>query len=153
MRTTEMHTTELTTELPANVSTPATDGKTPATFVPAVAGSQRYRMFGAPGTVWIATLAMIVLVVLFTGAAHAAAPGGSFQQLGGNLGQIVCDFVKSPVILVIVVVSLIATLIALTLNEDNKFLTSVLKAMIAGLAIWSIGSIVTVLNIGDIGCS
>lgn len=104
-----------------------------------------------------AVTAIGLALVLFGSKAQAAervAPGGGldFGGLGTKLGQFLCDFIHSPVIAVVVGISILALLLLMTMNEDNGMLSKALKVLIGGMTILFIPPLLGMLGF-DLGCS
>lgn len=103
----------------------------------------------------LATVFLFFVSAFFASRANAQPGGGGglgFNRAGEALGKAFCEFTGSTIVIVIVAFGLLGLLIAFALNEDNRFLSGVLKAAIGGTSIFFISSIVRLLNIGDLGC-
>lgn len=81
------------------------------------------------------------------------AMAGPFDVVGDRLKKVVCEFVKSPLVLVIVAAALIGLLVLMAVNEDKGLISTALKILVGGLMIYFLGSFIVVLGIGDLGCS
>lgn len=101
------------------------------------------------GLIGSALLALLMPV----GAAQAAtrAPA-SFAELGSSIWTVVCQFIKSPIVAVVIGISILALLMVMAMNEDNGMLSKVIKVVIAGMAIVFLPSIMALLGFSNIGC-
>lgn len=97
------------------------------------------------------------LIVMLAGnkaeaATRSAAPAMNFGELGTKLAGFLCSFITSPIVGVVVGVSILALLLLMTMNEDNGLLSKALKVLVGGMAILFIPSLLSMLGF-DIGCS
>jgi hypothetical protein len=86
------------------------------------------------------------------GAAQAAtgAPG-SFEELGAKMWEVVCKFIASPLVAVVVGISILALLFVMAMNEDNGMLSKVVKVLLAAMCIVFLPSLMALLGF-DVGC-
>jgi hypothetical protein len=64
--------------------------------------------------------------------AHAA---GDLEDMGGDLGSGLCEFIDGPIPTIIVGVGLLGCVMALATNEDKGLVTTVLKIAVGGICI------------------
>lgn len=84
--------------------------------------------------------------------ANAAAPG-DFKTIGDNIWGVICKFIASPVVGVIVAISILALLVMMALNEDKGMLSTILKIIVAAACIIGLPSIMGMLGFDLINCN
>lgn len=111
-----------------------------------------------PGRWWalpritMAVAMAIAVVLLVFGVAGPAAAAGPFDEIGSKLGNVLCDFAHSPIVIVIAGAAFVGLFILMLTNEDKGILSTMLKIVVAALAIYNIAAIITWLGIGNIAC-
>lgn len=86
------------------------------------------------------------------GAAQAASRApGSFEALGKELWAVVCKFIASPIVAVVVGISILALFMVMAMNEDNGMLSKIVKVVIAAMCILFLPAIMALLGF-DVGC-
>lgn len=91
-------------------------------------------------------------LLLPIGAANAAPSGpAGFESLGKSIWEVVCKFINSPIVAVVIGISILCLLMVMSMNEDNGILSRVIKVVIAGMSIVFLPSIMAMLGF-DVGC-
>lgn len=76
-----------------------------------------------------------------------------FNSLGNSIWSVVCKFIQSPIVAVVIGISILALLMVMAMNEDNGMLSKVIKVVIAGMAIVFLPSIMILLGFKNLtGC-
>lgn len=101
------------------------------------------RIWHNRGSQLVASL-VAVLAILVPDAAHAQ--NTSLDAVGSRMMQAVCGFIASPIVTVVVAVSLVGLLILATTNEDNGMISKILKVLVAGLCIVGLASVMSLLG-------
>lgn len=86
------------------------------------------------------------------GAAQAASAPGSFKELGDSMWRVICEFIASPVVAVVVGISILALFMVMAMNEDNGMLSKVIKVVIAAMCILFLPSLMVLLGFKGITC-
>lgn len=86
----------------------------------------------------LALWATAIVLMTASGAASANYGGGGgqgFSAMGQNLINLVCDFIQSPIVTVVLAVALVASFVIAAMNEDKGTLSKVLKTLMYGFGI------------------
>lgn len=97
-----------------------------------------------------ALMLLLLLAVMTPG--RAAAQAQDFGGLGTGLWRLICSFIKSPIVAVIVGVGILAAFVVAALNEDNGTLSKILKVVIFGMAILFIPMLLNMLGFDVANC-
>lgn len=91
--------------------------------------------------------------------AHATAvspanPGPTdFGSIASSIWSVICKFIKSPIVGVIVAVAILALLVMMAVNEDKGMLSTILKILIAAGCIIGLPSIIGMFGFQVSGCA
>lgn len=91
-------------------------------------------------------MALLIFSGIITGLAPVQANAQDFGGMGATMWGAVCKFTRSPVVTVIVGIAVLALLVAMAANEDNKMLSSVIKVVVGGIAILYLPAILGILG-------
>ena len=118
-----------------------------ASLIRRITGSRTYQ---------VARMAGFATFVYLTASSPArAAPGGpvgDFEEIGTKIWEVICKFIHSPIVAVIVAIAILALLVMMALNEDKGMLSTLLKIVIAAMAIIGLPSIIGLLGLKVDGC-
>lgn len=113
--------------------------------------TQAWHSRGFNLALWAA--AIIMMTAPGMASASYGGGGGGFAGLGQGLLNVLCQFTKSPIVTVIVAVSLVACFVVAALNEDKGTLSTILKVVGFGLAIVMLPRLMTMIGFSWGSCS
>lgn len=98
-----------------------------------------------------ALTALLMPIGVAQAATSTSTAPGSFAELGGKLWDVVCQFIKSPMVAVVIGISIVALLMVMAMDEDNGMLSRIIKVVIAGMAIVFLPALMALLGF-DVRC-
>lgn len=69
-----------------------------------------------------------------------------FEDMGGDLIAIFCDFLNSPVVTLVLAVALVVLLLMGASGEDNGLMTKIIRLLILGVGILFIPSLLSLMG-------
>jgi O-antigen ligase len=97
------------------------------------------------------TAILLGLAVVFVPEVAFAQSGG-FNEVGQRGWQAICQFLRSPIVTVIAAAVVVALLIAVMANEENKVIGRILQILIGVALLLAIPGVLGLLGLPVPGC-